>query len=240
VDTGLSYPLAFMAGVVSFVSPCVLPLLPSYITLITGLSFEELTKTSQKANVRFLTITHSFTFILGFSLIFILFGVSSSYIGSLFFKYKDWIRIGGGIFLIIFGLFIAGILKINFFMKEKKFYISSNPTGYISTFLIGIAFAAGWTPCIGPILGSILVIATTEGSTIYGIKLLSVYSLGLALPFFLSSLLINTFLSYSKKLQKYIKIITFISGITLFVFGIILLTNQLQSISDLIFKFWNI
>lgn len=229
----VSYPLAFIAGVLSFLSPCVLPLLPSYVSFITGLSFKELTIGVDKKRIRYLTITNSILFISGFSFVFIALGISSSAIGRFLFEYIDFIRIIGGLIVIIFGLFITGLLKIDFLLKDKKFHLSGRPAGYIGTFIIGMTFAAGWSPCIGPILGTILLYASSKGSTIYGFKLLSIYSLGLAVPFFLSALAINTFLAYSPKISKHIKVIMVISGLLLIVFGIMLLTDQIRVISRL-------
>ncbi|OGW57505.1 MAG: cytochrome C biogenesis protein [Nitrospirae bacterium RBG_16_43_8] len=226
----VSFPLAFLAGILSFLSPCVLPLVPSYVSFITGMSFEDLTGSTDRKRVRNLTIINSLIFIAGFSAVFIALGASSSAAGQILFQYQEWIRIIGGILIIIFGIFIAGFLKLDFLMRERKVPLSSKPAGYIGTFAIGMTFAAGWTPCIGPILGSILLYAGAKGSAVYGIKLLSVYSLGLAAPFFISSLAITSFLSYSKKLRKHMRAIQIISGILLIAFGIILLTNRLNDI----------
>ncbi len=234
MKTDISYSLAFFAGILSFVSPCVLPLVPSYVSFITGISFEDLTNRTDRARIRFLTMTNSLAFILGFSFVFILLGASSSAVGHILFQYQDGIRIVGGIIVIIFGLFIAGFLKLDFLMRERKFHLSGKPAGYIGTFVLGMAFVAGWTPCIGPILGSILLYASAKGSAIYGLKLLSVYSLGLAVPFFLSALALNTFLSYSKWLLRYMRVIMIISGLLLIVFGILLLSNRVRGLAGLV------
>ena len=229
--TEVSYPLAFLAGVLSFLSPCVLPLVPSYVTYITGMSFEEITAAVDKKRVRYLTITNSLAFVLGFSVVFIALGASTSYIGHLFRQYQDTIRIAGGVLIIIFGLFISGILKLDFMMKDAKFHLRGKPAGYAGTFLVGIVFAAGWTPCIGPILGGILLYASSSGSTIFGVKLLAFYSLGLAIPFLLSALAFNTFLSYTKGVLKHMKLIMAISGIVLIIFGVLLLTDRVSQLS---------
>jgi len=237
----ISYPLAFLSGIFSFLSPCVLPLIPSYVSFITGISFEELTGKVDKKKIRYLTITNSVAFIAGFSAVFVALGASSSAIGSLLFNYIDLIRIIGGILVIILGLFIAGFLKLDFLMKDKKLHIAGKPSGYIGTFFVGMTFAAGWSPCIGPILGTILLYAGSKGSAFYGLKLLAAYSLGLAVPFFLSALALNNFLSYSKKLIRYMRVIMIISGLILIVFGIMLLTNQIRNLAvlfpDSIIKF---
>ncbi|HEB75659.1 MAG TPA: cytochrome c biogenesis protein CcdA [Nitrospirae bacterium] len=234
MKTDVSYSLAFLAGLLSFLSPCVLPLVPSYVSYITGISFKDLTGGADRARVRFLTMTNSIVFILGFSFVFILLGASSSAIGRLLFEYQDWIRIIGGIVVIVFGLFIAGFLKIDFLMRERKIHLSGKPAGYVGTFILGMAFVAGWTPCIGPILGSILLYAGAKGSAVYGLKLLTVYSLGLAVPFFLSALALNTFLSYSRWLQRHMRVVMVLSGLLLIVFGILLLANRVRELAALV------
>ncbi|MDO9289806.1 MAG: cytochrome c biogenesis protein CcdA [Thermodesulfovibrionales bacterium] len=230
----VSFPLAFLAGIMSFLSPCVFPLVPSYVSFITGISFEDLTAGADRKRVRNLTITNSLAFIFGFSAVFISLGASSSAVGQMLFRYQEWIRIIGGILVIIFGFFIAGFLNLNFLMRDKKIHLSGRPAGYAGAFIIGMTFAAGWTPCIGPILGTILLYASSKGSAVYGIKLLAVYSLGLAVPFFISALAMNSFLSYSKKLQRYMRAIMIISGLLLVVFGIMLLTNRLRELTGLL------
>lgn len=229
----VSFPLAFLAGVFSFLSPCVLPLVPSYVSFITGISFEDLKEGADGKKIRFLTITNSLAFICGFSLIFVALGASSSAVGQFFFNYQDWIRIVGGVLVIFFGLFVSGIIKMDFLTRERKFHVSGKPAGYIGSFLVGMTFAAAWTPCIGPILGTILLYASSHGSASYGFKLLSVYSLGLAVPFFLSSLMFNSFLSYSAKIRKYMRVVMLSSGALLIVFGILLLTNNVRQLTAL-------
>jgi len=223
----VSYSLSFLAGVLSFLSPCVLPLVPSYVSFITGVSFEGLKGGVDRAKVRRLTVSNSLAFIGGFSMVFILLGASSSLIGQWLYDYQDWLRIIGGILVIIFGLFIAGFLKMDFLMKEKRLHIHGKPAGYAGTFLVGMAFAAGWTPCVGPILGSILLYASAKGSALYGLKLLAVYSLGLAVPFFIAAYAINGFLSYSKVIYRFMRVIMLLSGLLLIVFGILLLSDRI-------------
>jgi cytochrome c-type biogenesis protein len=229
----VSFPLAFLAGIFSFLSPCVLPLVPSYVSFITGVSFEDLKEGTDRKKIRFLTITNSLAFICGFSLVFVALGASSSAVGKFFFDYQDWIRIVGGVLVIFFGLFVSGIIKMDFLTRERKFHVSGKPAGYIGSFFVGMTFAAAWTPCIGPILGTILLYASSHGSAAYGFKLLAAYSLGLALPFFLSSLMFNTFLSYSAKIRKYMRVVMLSSGALLIVFGILLLTNNVRLLTAL-------
>lgn len=229
----VSFPLAFLAGFLSFLSPCVLPLVPSYITFITGISFEDLTGKTDRKRVQFLTITNSLAFIFGFSSIFIMLGASSSVIGNFLFAYQEWIRIIGGIMVIMFGLFVAGFIRLDFLTRERKFHMGGKPAGYFGSFFIGMTFAAAWTPCIGPILGSILLYTGSQGSASFGLKLLAVYSLGLAIPFLIASIGINSFLSYSAKLRKYMRWIMIASGLLLIIFGILLLTDNVSQLSSL-------
>jgi len=229
----ISFSLAFLAGILSFLSPCVLPLVPSYISFITGISFKDLTVGTDKKRIRYMTLTNSLSFILGFSSVFIALGVSSSGLGRFFFSYADVIRVLGGIIVIFFGLFIAGFLKLDFLMIQKKIYLSGKPAGYIGTFIVGMTFAAGWSPCIGPILGAILVYAGSKGSAYYGFQLLAAYSLGMAVPFLAAALGINVFLTYSAKLAKHMRAIMIISGLLLVIFGILLLTDQLRTLGKL-------
>jgi cytochrome c-type biogenesis protein len=226
-----SLSLAFFAGILSFLSPCVLPLIPSYVSFITGISFKDLTRQTDKKRIRFLTMTHSLAFICGFSAVFIALGVSSSALGQWLLRYQDYLRITGGVLIIIFGLFVSGFLKIDFFMRQKKFQITGKPVGYIGTFLVGMAFAAGWSPCIGPILGTILLYAGAQASAFYGFQLLLAYSLGMAIPFFLSAMAINVFLFYSSKIARHMKVINAASGLILIVFGIMLLADQVRFLS---------
>ena len=221
----VGYITAFLGGVLSFLSPCVLPLIPSYVSFITGISFDDF-KSGDRARIRKLTIINSSAFVLGFSTVFVLLGVSSSFVGKLLAVYYDHIRIVGGIIIIIFGLYVMGVLKLNFLASEKRIHLQSKPRGHFGSFIVGLTFGAGWTPCIGPILGSILLIASTTGSALQGFYLLLIYSLGLAIPFIVTSLAINSFLSHFSAIQKYMKLIMIISGLLLISFGVILLTDK--------------
>jgi cytochrome c-type biogenesis protein len=221
----IGYITAFLGGLLSFLSPCVLPLIPSYVSFITGISLEDF-KTGDKTRIRKITLINSFSFVVGFSTVFILLGVSSSFVGRLFAVYYDHIRIIGGIIIIVFGLYVMGIFKLDFLASEKRVHLQSKPRGHFGSFIVGLTFGAGWTPCIGPILGSILLIASTTGSAMQGFKLLLVYSLGLAIPFMATSLAINSFLSNFKIIQRYMKLIMILSGLLLIGFGIILLTDK--------------
>lgn len=218
--------MAFLAGLLSFVSPCVLPLVPSFVTYITGLTFEDITSDKDRARIRKITIANSLAFIGGFTTIFVLFGASATFIGQVFLQYQDIIQKVGAVLIILFGLYIMGVLKLNFLTKEKKIHIENKPSGYFGSYIVGMAFAAGWTPCVGPILGTILLYASTTGSIGKGIGLLAVYSLGLGLPLFISALAINTFISTFKVIARYMRWITIISGIFLILIGVMIFTNS--------------
>lgn len=227
--TEVSFSLAFFAGILSFLSPCVLPLVPAYVSFITGLSLDEL-KSSRRLPK---TLCSTLAFVMGFSTIFISLGASSSLIGGLLLKYQDYLRIGGGILTIFFGLFVAGFVKLDFLMRERRFHIDKGPAGYAGAFFIGMSFAAGWTPCIGPILGTILIYASAQASASYGLKLLTVYSMGLAIPFILATLAINVFLTYTTGIHKLMRVIMTVSGLILIIFGIMLLTNRVGQLSGM-------
>jgi cytochrome c-type biogenesis protein len=227
--TKIGYITAFLGGLLSFLSPCVLPLIPSYLSFITGISFEDF-KTGDKARIRKLTLMNSGGFVLGFSTVFIMLGVSSSFIGRLFAVYYDHIRIAGGIIIIVLGLYVMGILKLRFLATDKRVHLQSKPRGHFGSFIVGLTFGAGWTPCIGPILGSILLIASTTGSALQGFYLLLVYSMGLAVPFMMTALAVNWFISHFSAIQKYMRLIMILSGLLLIGFGVILLTDNVYLI----------
>ncbi len=215
--------IAFGAGLISFFSPCVLPLIPGYISYISGSSLNELL---EKKNVNIIPII---LFTLGFSFVFISFGATASFLGSVILNNSYELRIASGIIIIIFSLQILGIINLNFLNYEKRIY-TERKSGLFSSILVGMAFGFGWTPCIGPILGSILALASTEQSLNRGILLLFFYSLGLAIPFILSGYLIQKFLSFSKNLKSKMNIILKSGGAFLFITGILMITNQLQAI----------
>jgi len=224
---------ALAAGLLSFLSPCVLPLIPSYLTFITGVSFDDLQMGGDNRKIRLLTATHSLFFIFGFSAVFIAMGAASSMLGNLLAAYHHWIRIIGGIIMIVFGVFVAGFWNIGFLQRERRFHPHKKPVGFLGSTVIGMAFAAGWTPCIGPILGTILLYAGSQESTAYGIRLLAMYSLGLAVPFLFSSLAFNSFLAYSKRLRSYMRFIMLASGLLLIGFGLLLVTDKIVWLTSL-------
>jgi len=213
--------IAFGAGLISFLSPCVLPLIPGYISFISGASLNELVA-KKKINLIPLIL-----FTLGFSFVFIMFGAAASYLGQVLLQNSQTLRIIAGLVIIIFSLQLIGIVNISFLNFEKKVYTKKSNNIWFS-FIVGMAFGFGWTPCIGPILGSILALASTEETIFKAIILLSFYSLGLAIPFILSGYLMQRFLMFSKNFRKNINLVSKIGGVILLVTGILILTNQLQ------------
>jgi len=223
--------IAFGAGLISFLSPCVLPLIPGYISYISGSSLNELI---EKKSVNIFPII---LFTLGFSLVFISFGATASFLGSVILNNSYELRIASGIIIIIFSLHILGILNLNFLNYEKRIY-TEKKSGIFSSILVGMAFGFGWTPCIGPILGSILALASIEQSLNRGILLLIFYSLGLAIPFILSGYLIQKFLVFSKNLKSKMNIILKSGGALLLITGILMITNQLQALGFYLLKYF--
>jgi cytochrome c-type biogenesis protein len=222
--------IAFAAGLISFLSPCVLPLIPGYISFISGASLNELVE-KKKINIIPLIL-----FTLGFSTVFIIFGAAASYLGQVLLQNSQMLRIIAGLIIIIFSLQLIGIINISFLNLEKKIYTKKNNNIWFS-FIVGMAFGFGWTPCIGPILGSILALASTEETIIKAIILLCFYSLGLAIPFILSGYLMQRFLMFSKNFKKNINFVSKIGGITLLITGVLILTNQLQVLGYYILNF---
>ena len=226
----LELSIAFGAGLISFLSPCVLPLIPGYISYISGSSLNELI---EKKTVNVFPII---LFAIGFSIVFISFGATASFLGSIILENSYELRIASGIIIIIFSLHILGIINLNFLNYEKRIY-TEKKSGIFSSLLVGMAFGFGWTPCIGPILGSILALASTEQSLNRGILLLVFYSLGLAIPFILSGYLIQKFLVFSKNIKSKMNIIMKTGGALLLMTGILIITNQLQALGFYLLKY---
>ena len=213
----VSFPAAFLAGLLSFFSPCVLPLIPAYFTFITGYSLEELTEGNTE--IRKKVILSTISYVLGFSVVFILMGASASYLGGFIYKYKNLIRIIGGVFIIILGIHLTGVFRIRSLEFEKRIQIKKKPVHFLGTFIIGMAFGAGWSPCIGPLLGSILIVAGSQETIGQGMVLLGVYSAGLALPFVIISVFINFLLVFMKRASQVLKYVNVVAGILLLAFN---------------------
>lgn len=224
--------VAFSAGFISFLSPCILPLIPSYFVFITGISIEELSLEESLRRVQKKVIANSLMFILGFSIIFIILGASATFFGKFLARNIRWFEIIGGVIVILFGIHFTGIFRLRFLDKEKKVHLKRKPLGYWGTFVVGLAFGAGWTPCVGPILGSILTLAATTQNILKGIILLAFYSIGIGIPFFLSGLVIHKFFEYFQAVRKYFKIITAAGGILLIILGILLISGYFSSMSS--------
>lgn len=212
----VSLAIAFAAGVLSFLSPCVLPLIPSYVSFITGLSLEEL------GEKRWVAFTHALLFVGGFTLIFLALGATATQVGRLLSYRQVWLeRVGGGL-IVFFGLYLVGAFQWGPLARERRVHIQDKPVGYLGSMLVGVAFGAGWTPCIGPILGSILVYTSSRASLTQGIVLLLAYSLGLAVPFLLAALAVERFIEWFKRYRRFIPILTRLSGGMLIVVGLLL------------------
>lgn len=225
----ISYPAALAAGLLSFFSPCILPLIPAYFTFITGLSLDELTG-AQSRRIRLRVVGATLSYVLGFSLVFVLMGASASFIGKAVFTYRDTIRIVGGILIIFLGVHMTGLIRFRPLEFERRLEIRKKPLHFLGTFFVGMAFGAGWSPCIGPLLGSILIVAGNQDTVAEGVGLLSVYAAGLAIPFLLLSVFVNSLLTFIKKASWSIKYINITAGALLLILGLLLVTDKLALI----------
>jgi len=230
-NENLTYSAALMAGLLSFFSPCILPLIPAYFSFITGLSLDELTE--NKAETRRKVILSTLFYVAGFSFIFILFGASASFLGGIASQYSWIVRYLGGGIVIVFGLHLLGLINIKALHFEKRLHVQEKPLHLMGVFVIGMAFGAGWSPCIGPMLGSILIVAGNQDTVIKGILLLAVYSAGLALPFLVLSFFIHSILDIMKRATKLITIINKASGILLIVIGLLLIFDKFRLLGTL-------
>jgi cytochrome c-type biogenesis protein len=217
--TSLGLIGSFTAGLLSFLSPCVLPLVPSYITFITGMSLED------AGHARRSALLHALLFVIGFSTIFILLGAGATALGQLLRAYEIWITRVGGILVIIFGLYLLGVLNIGAFSRERRVHLADKPAGYLGTVLVGIAFGAGWTPCIGPILGSILTVTASSADLSTGMLHLATYSLGLAIPFLLAAVALDRFLAFFVRFRSKLIWVERIAGVLMVLIGVLLVTN---------------
>src|SRR5215469_948539 len=226
----LPLPLAaFVAGLLSFLSPCVLPLVPGYVSLISGASVDELQ--SQERRVLGTVMLHSITFVLGFSVVFIALGAVATSVGQLVNEYHSLLSKIAGVVVIIFGLHLTGILKIKALYADKRMHEVKGGSSAVGSFVVGFAFAFGWTPCIGPILATILVLASAQGTVMKGIILLAVYSLGLAVPFLLTSLGVDRFLAFYSRFRRHLHTVEVLSGILLVAIGVLIFLNNLRLLS---------
>ena len=209
--------LAFTAGLLSFLSPCVLPLIPSYLTFVTGVGFDDLTRARRSA------LIHALLFVTGFTLIFIALGASATVLGRLLLHYRIWITRFGGALVIVFGLYLLGVIRVAAFDRERRVHLANKPMGYLGTVLVGFAFGAGWTPCLGPILGAILTYTAAQADLSRGLPLLLAYSIGLALPFLLAAVAVERFLETVRRIRPYLARISQISGALLIIVGVLMM-----------------
>lgn len=233
--------IAFTGGVLSFFSPCVLPLIPSYMTYISGITFGQLKEAHPDFKQRLTVLLHCLSFILGFSVVFISLGALAGLASSSFQEHLreglGWVQKLGGIFIFLFGVHISGLFHFGVLLGEKRVQIQRKPAGLFGTFLVGLAFAAGWTPCIGPILGAILALAagTTDGAT-RGIMLLAAYSAGLGIPFLLSGILFHRFLSFFNRFRKHIRLMEIFTGVLLMAVGMMLFFNIFGMLTSMLYR----
>lgn len=226
IDGSVSIFVAFVAGVLSFLSPCVLPLVPSYVSFITGLSLEEL------GTRRWTAVTHALLFITGFTLIFLALGATATQLGLFLNRYQVWLERFGGVLIILFGLYLLGAVRWGALQQERRVHLQNKPVGYLGSVLVGLAFGAGWTPCIGPILGSILMYTSARSSLGQGLLLLFAYSMGLAVPFLLAALAVERFLEWFKRFRRYIPLTTRIAGAVLVAVGLLLVSGYFSTLAE--------
>jgi cytochrome c-type biogenesis protein len=227
---GIGFTAAFAAGLLSFLSPCVLPLVPSYLSFVTGLGMEELE--SGDAELRRTTLIHSLLFVAGFSSIFLALGASASFLGQILREYQIWIARIGGVIVLFFGLHLLGLTPLRWLQRERRMHLERKPVGYVGSFVVGVTFGAGWTPCIGPILGGILTFAATRQTLGEGVQLLAFYSAGLAVPFILSAVGFTWFLATFKRLRRHIVWVERASGALLVLVGLLLLSGQFTMLAS--------
>ena len=221
----LGVTISFTAGLLSFLSPCVLPLIPSYVSFITGLSLEDVQRSRRVA------VIHSLLFILGFTLIFLALGATATVLGRLLLRHRDWVGRVGGVLVIVLGLYLLGVFNVGVLARERRVHIADKPLGYLGTVLVGMAFAAGWTPCIGPILAAILSIAAAEATVTKGAGLLAVYSAGLGIPFLLAAFMIEQFSSLFARMKRHLHNVERAMGVLMVITGIGFLTGAVSNIS---------
>lgn len=218
--------ISFAAGLLSFLSPCVLPLIPSYVTFITGMSLDDV----QRA--RRIALVHSILFVLGFTLIFMALGATATTVGRMLGYNREWVGRIGGVIVIVLGLYLLGVFNFNALLRERRLHIANKPLGYLGTVLVGMAFAAGWTPCIGPILGAVLTYTASSADLNRGLLLLFVYSMGLALPFVLAALMIEHFMRLFVKYRRVMIWTSRIAGVLLICVGIMMLTDTMRVLTQ--------
>ena len=223
--------VAFAAGLLSFLSPCVLPLVPSYIGFLTGMSLPEVSGRRRAA------LAHALLFVLGFSLVFILLGASATALGRALNYYQVWLQRVGGVLIIAFGLVCLGVIRVGALNQERRVQVERKPVGYLGSALVGMAFAAGWTPCIGPVLGGILGLAATSQDVTRGMLLLGVYSAGLAVPFLIAAVALESFLSWFQRFRRFLPWVMRVSGVLLIFVGLLMVTGEFTRLAGWLQQF---
>ncbi|MGN6392386.1 MAG: cytochrome c biogenesis CcdA family protein [Gemmatimonadales bacterium] len=223
--------VAFAAGLLSFLSPCVLPLVPSYIGFLTGMSLPEVSTRRRVA------LLHALLFVLGFSLVFVLLGASATALGRALNYYQHWLQRIGGVLIILFGVVCLGVIRVGFLAQERRLHVEHKPVGYLGSALVGMAFGAGWTPCIGPVLGAILGLAATSQDLGRGMLLLGSYSLGLAVPFLLAAAALEAFLEWFQRFRRYLPWVMRVSGVLLIFVGVLLATGEFTRLAGWLQQF---
>ena len=233
----ISYFYVVLAGLLSFLSPCVLPIVPGYLCFLAGTSLDKIASgedASKERNIFYFALS----FVFGFSTVFILLGASATLLSGLIYEYLDILRVVGGIIIIIFGIHFMQIIQLPFLNRDTRYQIESYRPGIVGSYVVGLSFAFGWTPCIGPILGSVLSIAASSETVTYGIVLLMLYSAGLGIPFLLAAYAINGFMRFLSKIRNYIRAIEIFTGVLLVIFGILILTNRIQELAFFFIKYF--
>lgn len=232
----LSFGLAFVAGLVSFLSPCVLPLVPSYVTFVTGLTLDELTRGSARS-ARAQAALHALAFILGFSIVFVALGATATVLGAALRRAMPLLQQAGGVAIVLLGLYLIGILRLPILMRERRLHLARKPAGLVGSVVVGLAFGAGWTPCVGPVLASILLYAGMETTMPRGSLLLATYALGLGIPFFVAAVGLNWYLAGAPRVQRWLRPIEVAAGVMLLVAGVMLFTGRFAALTNFLAGF---
>ena len=235
--TDVNILVAFTAGIFSFLSPCVLPLIPSYLSFISGVSLEEVRAAQVGSRTRWRVAWNSLAFILGFSLVFVSLGASASFLAGFFLSYRGLIRVLGGILILAVGIYLMGFFKMPALDRYLQFHLKDKPAGYLGSAVVGITFGAAWIPCVGPILGAILTLAATSSEIGTGIFYLATYAAGLAVPFFVSAVAVNSFFEFSHKFRRYLQAVHVTAGILLIIVGILLITDYMTLLNIYAIRF---
>lgn len=230
MDVAVSFPLAFAAGLVSFLSPCVLPVVPSYLAFVSGLTLEELREGSS-ADARRAAVLHSVLFVLGFTAVFMTLGWAATAAGQALARALPWLNRIGGVALVLFGLYLAGAVSLPALSRERRFHLASRPAGWAGSMLVGVAFGAGWTPCIGPVLASVLLYASLEATRVEGMLLLATYAVGLGIPFVAASAMFNGFVASAQRVKKWMVPLGRLAGAVLALVGIMMVTGSYATLA---------